>query len=254
MAVEVGGADQDIWVYDLERGTRTRVTTEPGREQDPIWTTDGKRLIYGTSGTISARSADGSGEAEILASGKLPQEAHSWSPDGRALAYYVHAEPESRDIWILPMEGDRTPVPYLTTPFNERSPSFSPDGRFIAYVSDASGRDEVYVQLYPGPGPREVISTNGGHQPVWSRDGKELFYRDGDRMMAVAVQMKPEFRAGVPELLFEGRFLSERPSSGSQSYDVSLDGRRFLMVQSADRATEFYVVLNWFEELEARVP
>ncbi len=256
VAVEVFGSESglDIWVYDLERGTRTRVTTELGLEQDPIWTPDGKNLIYGTGGAIYARSADGSGEAETLVSGKLAQEAHSWSPDGRALAYYVHAEVESRDIWILPMEGDRTPVPYLTTPFNERSPSFSPDGRFIAYVSDASGRDEVYVQPYPGPGPREVISTNGGYQPVWSRDGKELFYRNGDRMMAVAIQSDPEFRAGVPELLFEGLFLSERPTSGSQSYDVSLDGQRFLMVQSQGSSNQLQVVLNWFEELEARVP
>jgi hypothetical protein len=144
--------------------------------------------------------------------------------------------------------------PFVVTEFNERSPSFSPDGLFIAYTSDASGRDEVYVQPFPGPGPRTVVSTDGGREPVWSRRGDELFYRNSDRMMVVKVETEPRFRVSIPETLFEGKFANEPVlASGSQTYDVSPDGQRFLMVEQGDQHFELRVVLNWLDELEARV-
>ncbi len=270
VAVEIrrSSSDRDVWVYDLERGTRTRVTTDAALEQDPIWTPDGERIVFGwnRAGTndLFSRSADGSGELEPVLTSDVHTEAYSFSPDGKRLAFYER-QGGNRDIWVLDLEENK-PEPFVVSEFNERSPSFSPDGRFIAYVSDASGEDEIYVQPYPGPGTRTVISTEGGYGPVWSRDGKELFYRNGNRMMAVTVEMKARsstsstsstssnFSASSPEMLFEGEFLSEPSASGSRTYDVSADGQRFLMVEAGETRAELHVVLNWLEELEARVP
>jgi dipeptidyl aminopeptidase/acylaminoacyl peptidase len=193
---------------------------------------------------------------EPLLTSDVHTEAYSFSPDGKRLAFYERRG-GNRDIWVLDLEENK-PEPFVVSEFNERSPTFSPDGRFIAYVSDASGQDEIYVQPYPGPGTRTVISTAGGYGPVWSRDGKELFYRNGDRMMTVTVETEPQFSrfvASVPAILFEGEFLSDpNAASGSRTYDVSADGQRFLMVEAGETRGELHVVLNWLEELEARVP
>ena len=153
---------------------------------------------------------------------------------------------------MVPLEGDRTPVPFLVTPFNERSPSFSPGGRWLAYVSDESGRDEVYVQSYPGPGGKVPISTDGGREPVWCAEGAELFYRNADRMMVVSVERQPRFEVGVPRVLFEEP--EEIRRSRRRRYDVSADCQRFVMVSSVGRTmTKLHIVLNWFQELKARV-
>ena len=262
VAVEVRRSlsDIDIWVYDLERRTRTRVTTDSGGEGDPVWAPDGESIVFGSNRTgardLFSRAADGSGEVELLLTSDVNKDPHSFSPDGKRLAFYERRG-ANRDIWILDVD-EKKPEPFVASEFNERSPSFSLDGRFIAYVSDASGQNEIYVQPYPGPGTRTVISTEGGYGPVWSRDGKELFYRNDDRMMAVTVETEPRasrFSASVPEMLFEGAFLSEaNPDSGSQTYDVSADGQKFLMVEAGGTGAELHVVLNWLEELEARVP
>ena len=156
------------------------------------------------------------------------------------------------DIWMLEHEGDRAPSPFLATPFYEQTPMFSPDGRFLAYSSTESGRTEVYVQPYPGPGGVFPISTEGGQEPVWSADGRELFYRNGNRMMAVAVSTEPDFTAGKPRILFEGPY--ETVTGGN--YDVSPDGRRFVMIQSEEESTpkQIHVVLNFSEELKRLAP
>lgn len=262
VAVEVweGGARaREIWIYDLERGTRTRVTTGALTPFDPVWAPDGHRILFGRAagegaGGIYSKSADGSGNAELVLSSDISKDPHSFSPDGKLLAFYERRG-DNRDIWILEPAGGGEPQPFAVTAFNERSPSFSPDGRFIAYTSDASGQDEIYVQPYPGPGPRTVVSTGGGREPVWSRAGGELFYRSGDQMLVVAVTTAPKFRAGVPEVLFAGAFLQEQGStSGSQTYDVSPDGERFLMVERGDAGSELHVVVNWLDELKARLP
>ena len=149
LAVEIDG---DIWVYDVERGTRARLTSEGGNTS-PIWTPDGERVSFMRARTsIDWMRGDGSGEAEPLRTGGDTPSPHSWSPDGKVLAFY-EVEEGQRDIWMLPLgTDDRTPVPFLVTRFWEVSPSFSPDGRWVAYVSRESGRDEVYVTPYPGPG------------------------------------------------------------------------------------------------------
>ena len=157
----------------------------------------------------------------------------------------------------MPLEGERKPSPFLQTPFSEAEPKFSPDGRWLAYVSDESGRREVYVQPFPGPGGKWQISTEGGTEPVWAGNG-ELFYRNesGDKMMVVDITTEPTFRAGNPRLLFEG-FYQGGIGGNRAFYDVTPDGQRFLMVKAGEQETEamqINVVLNWFEELKRLVP
>jgi dipeptidyl aminopeptidase/acylaminoacyl peptidase len=180
----------------------------------------------------------------------------SWSPDGQTLAFHDANAKTDNDIWMLPL-SDRKPQPYLQTPFNEGNPRFSPEGRWIAYVSDESGRTEVYVQPYPGPGGKWQVSKDGGTEPVWNRNGRELFYRSGNKMMAVETTTQPNFALGNPRMLFERPYaLSAVPVSNC---DVSPDGKRFLMIRPADEgqaqaaSTQINVVQNWFEELKRRV-
>ena len=176
----------------------------------------------------------------------------------------VETAPETgRDIWVLRL-SDRKAQPFLRTPYDETAPKFSPDGRWLAYVSEESGRREVYVQPYPGPGGKWQISTDGGQEPVWNPNGRELFYRSGSKIMAVDVNQSRDregagasaFAAGKPRMLFEGPYL---PTSASfPYYDVSPDGQRFLMLKPVEAQTsaptQINVVLNWFEELKKKVP
>ena len=152
--------------------------------------------------------------------------------------------------------GDSLPQPLIQTRFSEGAPVFSPDGHWLAYASAESGRYEIYVNAYPGPGGKYQISTEGGTEPVWNRNGREMFYRSGDRMMAVAITTQPVFSAGRPTMLFQGQY-QPNPTMNA-NYDVSPDGQRFLMVKptSAQETgpTQINVVLNWFEELKRRVP
>ncbi len=243
-----GGSD--IWVYEINSGKRIRLTTE-GRNSYPVWTPDGTRLTFASNRqSLYSKLADGSGEAEPLPVGERTRTLMptSWSPDGQTLAF-VQAT-GGRDIWMLPLNGEATS--FLATSFSELSAVFSPDGRWLAYVSEESGRSEVYVQAYPGPGGKWSISTEGGDEPMWSPTGKELFYRQVNKMLAVSVKTVPTFTAGKPTLLFEREYVTgfRQPSS----YDVSLDGQRFLMMEEAGRGPEIHVVLNWFEELQRLVP
>ena len=258
VAVEI---DEDVWVYYIEQGTRTRLTFDAKTNLDPVWSPDGSRIVFGSRKDASDTDmyrmrADGSGEVEpLLVVPEIEQSPHSVSPDGKLLAFYERVPPAHRDIWLLPLEGDPAPEPFVVTPFNERSPSFSPDGRFLAYVSDESGEDEVYVQRVSGPGGKVPVSTAGGREPVWSRDGKELFYWSENRLMAVDVETGSAFEAGAPQLLFEAPYIRPpTPGSGSQNYDVSPDGQRFLMVLPGESSMALHVVLNWFEELNRLVP
>jgi hypothetical protein len=148
----------------------------------------------------------------------------------------------------------RTVSPWLATISDEHSPTISPDGRFIAYVSDETGQAEVYVQPFPGPGAKKLISNQGGREPKWSTDGNELFFRQENQMMVVAVSTEPAFTAGKPRQLFEGSYA--RLIAGGHSYDVTPDGQRFLMIQREDDRSppQLCVVVNWFEELKRLVP
>jgi Tol biopolymer transport system component/predicted Ser/Thr protein kinase len=255
VATGIEEADSQIWLYDLSRDTLTRLTFEGNVNVDPLWTPDGNRIVFkGAQNRLFWQPADGSGPAEELTKSELfsNNAPSSFSPDGQVLAFMGNNP--TFDLYTLPLK-DRKPQPFLRSPSNETAPRFSPDGHFIAYASDESGRWEIYVRPYPGPGGRWQISTEGGTEPAWNPKGRELFYRSGNKMMAVEVTTQGTFSAGKPKMLFEGPYV---PSPRSfQDYDVSPDGQRFLMLKAneqAQAAEQINVVLNWFEELKQKVP
>jgi serine/threonine-protein kinase len=255
----------DLWVLDLARaGSRTRITFGGNPRFFPVWSPDGSQVAFADEGGRTANRlllapADGNGQIETLLDVDERQFPTSWARDGRVMAIYTDHAETARDLAVLPIVGDRTPVPFLATPFQERAPTFSPDARWLAYVSDESGQDQVYVRPYPGPGQRHTISTNGGKEPVWSRDGSELFYRNEDQVLVVAVDAAEAF--GVPKQLFVGAYdldISGAGMGGVPNYDIAPDGQRFLMVKreemSGQHSVQINVVLNWFQELTERVP
>ncbi len=259
VAVGITESESQIWLYDLSRDTLTRFTFEGNYNPVAVWTPDGKRIAFESNKegppNIFWQLADGSGGSERLTASEYIRVPMSWSPDEKLLAF-MEVNPTTKiDTWVLRM-GDRNAQPFLRTPFNEGAPQFSPDGRWLAYMSDESGPYEIYVQPYPGPGGKWQISTEGGTEPKWNPNGRELFYRSGDKMMAVDIATQPGFSAGKPRMLFEGRY--QLSPVQSDDYDVSRDGQRFLMLKPIDQGegapTQINVVLNWFEELKQKAP
>ena len=256
VAVEIGNTTAaNIWIYDIVRATLTPLTFD-GVNLSPVWTLDGRRLAFTSdragSPNLFWMQADGSGEVERLSTNLERQEPFSWSPDG-LLAYLQTKSGMFGDIWILPLKGEGKPREFLATQFFEVVPMFSPDGRWIAFQSNRSGLQmEVYVTPYPGPGGMMQISTDGGINPHWSPNEKELFYRNEDKMMAVSIQTEPTFKAGTPRLLFEEGAFARGP--GRNRYDVDSEGRFLMMKEEEQTAGQINVVLNWFEELKRLVP
>ena len=256
VATGVEDADSQIWLYDLSRDTLSRLTFEGGANVDPLWTPDGKRVVFKGSGNrLFWQPADGSGAAEALTKSELSGNnvPGSWTPDGQVLVFMEINPNTGYDIYTLSLK-DSKPQPFVRTPSIETAPRFSPDGHFIAYASDESGRLEIYVRPYPGPGGKWQVSTEGGSEPVWNPKGRELFYRTGEKMMAVDVTAEGTFSAGKPKVLFEGSYVPTPRSF--PDYDVSPDGQRFLMLKATEQAApaQINVVLNWFEELKQKVP
>jgi Tol biopolymer transport system component/tRNA A-37 threonylcarbamoyl transferase component Bud32 len=259
VAVTIREQGIHVWLYDISRQTLSRFTFDGNVNAAPTWTPDGKRIAFLSTreGPQSAfwQMADGSGGPERLTTSEYSVVPISWSSDGKLLAFIEINPNTANDIWVLRV-SDRQAQPFLRTRFNEGAPSFSPDGRWLAYVSDETGRFEVYVQPYPGPGGKWQISTEGGTEPVWNPNGRELFYRSGNKMMAVDAATQTSFSVGSPRMLFEGAYLTTQFTL--PYYDVSSDGQRFLMVKPTEQAlagpTQINVVLNWFEELKQRVP
>jgi serine/threonine protein kinase/WD40 repeat protein len=249
-----------IYIYDIAEGSRTRLTSQ-GLNFGPIWTPDGRRITFSRYREEARRrdlfwkTVDSSDPPELLhlsESGLAPF-PYSWSPDGRLLAFIERTPKTSSDIWILPIDGDRRPQLIAGTEFAEWGPAFSPDGRWIAYTSDADGRFQVYVRPYPDDDRLWKISDDFGEEPIFSPLGNELFYRNGDKWMAVSISSEPEFSAGRPQLLFEGPYVNVP----GISYDVAPDGRRFLVLKPAyddSKVDRLHLVLNWFEELKRLAP
>ena len=250
-------ADRDIWVYDLERSAPTRLTlTESYR--NPLWAPDGQSLVFSdmSNGGLYTMAANGNGVPEHLntVEQKLVSAA-SVTGDG-LLAFVAGAE-----IWTVPLNGSRKPELFLKTPYTLSHPVFSPDGRWIAYCSEETGRSEVYVQSFPNAGQKTPISVEGGSEPVWARSGRELFYTEGFAsstiitMMVTDIDTKERISAGRPRRLFSGDYFSLRPT---RAYDVSADGQRFIMAknvrQDLKSTTQIEIVLNWTDELRRRIP
>ncbi len=247
----------DILALDLTRNLSTRVTTgRRNTEYGPVWSPDGKSLAFVADlqgpPHLHRMAASGAGEAEALVPPESQvQWADDWSSDGRFIVYAKSSTRTSTDIWVLPLFGDRTPFPLLNSPFAEREARFSPDGRWIAYVSDESGANDVYVRLFRISAKRAdekwKISTAGGSQPVWRRDGRELFYLATDnRLMAVPVKAAASFEAAAPTTLFKTE------SAAEHSYDVAADGQRFLINANVTKADALPItaVVNWTASLK----
>ena len=250
-----------IWVYDVARNTVSLVSPEPGAS--PGWTPDGTRLVYSSAPGDSGGSyseliwsaADGREGAQRLLRAEAGVQQGSWTPDGKLLAYAVGAaagEIGSRDIWVIEPQSDGVGRVILDASADEYQPRFSPDGRWLAYVSNQSGIDEIYVQPFPGPGQRIQISNAGGKEPVWSRDGAELFYRSQvpRQVMAVRIHTGEQLIVSRARALFDDLYVT----STSGSMDVGPDGRFLMLRRDTEERTELYdevrIVLNWTHELD----
>lgn len=247
------GTNSDIWLMDLTRGVPLRFTFNAALEDDPVWSPDGSLIVFNTSRDgargLYRKVSSGAGNEELLVKAEAVTNGSDWSPDGRFIVFESADPRTGSDLWVVPLFGDMKPYPVLQTEFNETHGHFSPDGRWLAYVSNESGRDEVYVQSFPPSGGKWQVSTGGGAQPHWRRDGKELFYISIDRkLMAVNVQLGQTFAMDSPTPLFQSQVARyEAPNR----YAVSNDGQRFLVNTAVEGVsqTPITVVLNWTSTL-----
>jgi eukaryotic-like serine/threonine-protein kinase len=252
------GGTGDIWIFDLKRGTNTRLTFGPAFQQAPVWTPDGKTIFYSSTAKgpphIYAKAADGSGSERTVSEGNdLVEFPSSFSPDGRYLAYERRDLVKSAsgfDLWVLPLSGEGKPFPIVQTPFEEREPEISPDGKWMAYRNNESGRMEVYITAFPGGGAKWQVSSNGGIGAKWRGDSKELFFVDSaDNLMAVDVNaFGSAVRLGVPHVLFQ--VVGAQRQAGP--FDVTRDGKKFLINNGNPKEGNEPVtlVLNWPAELK----
>ena len=251
--VDPQNGNQDIWLYEVARGLRMRYTVDPADERSPVWSPDGSRIVFSSNRKahfdLYQKSSRGVGNDEPLLESDLEKHPMSWSPDGQFLLY-LSVDPKTKaDLWVLPLGGDRKPFPFLQTEFNEFNGQFSPDGRWIAYSSDESGGNQIYVVPFPGPGGKQQISTSGGRQPKWRGDGKEIFYLAPDnKLMATEVSGQgTSLVVGAVRPLFE-----VHPYESGNVYDVATDGRRFLVNTAVEQkaSAPITLVINWTADLK----
>ncbi|MBI3049747.1 MAG: serine/threonine-protein kinase [Acidobacteria bacterium] len=262
VAVSIRDQENDIWIWDLTRETLTRLTFDPGWDRMPVWTPDGRRVAFSSQraggDNLFWQAADGTGPVERLTESPNAQFPTSFLPDGTRLVFREGMANGASDIGVLTLEGERRTTPLMQTASAEWNPDISPNGRWIGYQSNDSGRDEIYVRPFPNvDAGRWQVSTGGGTRPLWARNGRELFYLVGQgRVMAVPIQPGPTFVFGNPQVIVDGPYLAPEPG---RTYDVSPDGKRFLMIKESgvDQGSaprEIVVVLNWTEELKRLVP
>jgi Tol biopolymer transport system component len=237
-----------LWLLDATRGTLSRVVHDHDAH-GPAWAPDSRRIAYlqADTGKLVVRNTTGMPDVRTLAEGAEAGEPASWSANGDRLAYVVSGRTTHDDIWLLAVDGSSPPAPFLATEFNETSPAFSPDGKWIAYVSDESGKAEVFARSYPDRGEAWQISTDGGRSPVWSPDGKEIFFVFGNKMMTVPIETRSGFSAGSPMELFE----TDLGATITRDFDVAPDGR-FIAVRREGGSLarrQVRVLLSWPHEL-----
>jgi serine/threonine-protein kinase len=271
VALYIGDQDQGIWIWDLARRTLTRLTVTPAFNSHPVWTPDSRRVIFASSpagnANVFSQSADTTGTVERLSTSPNDQRPNSMTPDGTQLIVREVVPTSGADLRVLPMGGSSTAAgrrqtePLVHTRFAEQNGDISPDGHWLAYESDDSGQFQIVVRPFPNvDGGRWTISPSGGTKPVWARSGRELFYLNGaNALTVVSVHTGPTFSADTPTELFEGPYFAA--GEFDRNYDVSPDGQRFLMIKyaagggnQADTPASMIVVVNWVEELKARVP
>ncbi|MFC1652565.1 protein kinase [Planctomycetota bacterium] len=264
----------DIWILDLTREpvTQQRLTFEPQMSYFPTWTPDSQRIVFSSlrDGTFSLswKAANGTGPVEFLHTSKHFVAASTWSADGRSLIF-MESGLDNVDIWALSLDGESTARPLMVESYDESNPAISPDGRWIAYSSNESGRIEIYVRPFPNVDDGKwLISTRGGESPIWAPGGRELYYDAyPDQMMVVTIETEPAFAAGNPEVLFRSEYvLASHSSPDASPYDISPDGKRFLMIKEEKQAqendevvetppiTKLIVVDNWDESLKGLTP
>ena len=249
----------DVWILDLVRGSLSRLTHGPGSNFNPIWARDGRDVLYTSERPIFdiyRKSADGSGaEAAVLTT---PNDKYplSISPDGETLLFSTSDTATQQDIWLTPLAQTKTAKPFLASPFAEANGAISPDGQWVVYQTNESGQPEIYVVGFPDGGNRVQVSNSGGSEPVWSKNGKELFYRSGDKLIAVPVENGKSFTTAAAHVLFESAFIANA-DFGTTAYDVSPDAQTFYFVQEDTRnglEIRVNLVLNWPEELKRIAP
>jgi len=266
VAIQDRAGDLDVWIYGVERKDKTRLTFSPQLDEVPVWSPDGNDIVHTGWTSSSTRglwrtAADGSDEPELLWESERHVHVSDWTPNGTALIIDVYNADTSWDLYLLPLDGDGSLDVIAESPFEERNARLSPNGKWLAYASTESGREEIYVRSFPALDVKRTVSTNGGVQPIWSRDGSTLFYRDGQAVMAVSISASSDFEASVPRPMFEDVF--DRTQADNHTlYDVAPDGR-FLMLsrQHAQDETDrylgldrYHVVVNWIEEVRQRAP
>ena len=249
MSVDTGNGTRDLWTYDLARGLRTRQTVDPGNEYDGVWSPDGSMLAFNSSrkGVMNLYLRHvASGVEETLLEDGLSKFPQSWSPDGKFLLYLSLNPDESQDVFVLPVAGDRKPIPFVVTEFSEGiGARFSPDGRWISYTSDESRRQEIYIKPFPDTGQRWIVSVNGGLVSSWRNDGRELYYIEPPgRLMAASIA----YGSDGPRIDAVAPIATIKTLAGPRAfYDAMPDGQRFLVNSLLDEAarTPITLVVNW---------
>ena len=259
VALETWDQGRDIWIWDLARETLTRLTDNPGRDGFPVWTPDSQRVMFGSARNAPAnvfwRAADATGSGGRITQSEKNQFPYSVAPDGTRLLIREDDPQTGPDIGVVSLSAEGPASPLVRTPFYELNAEISPNGRWLAYQSNESGQDEIYVRPFPDVGTaRWQISAAGGTRPVWARSGKELFYLGVNGLNSVAVTTDSVFTAGRPTGLIERRYFAATAFVG-RTYDVSRDGQRFLMIKdSAGSGPQLVVVQHWTEQLSRLAP
>ena len=252
IALTLQGSSFDVWVYDIERDTFTKASFG-GDDYEPFWSPDGKMLAYTSSksGNMQAYVKHGivQGDETMVTDGTGVRNLFGWTADGRELIFSRDNKETGTDIYAVSVEGDHKPRPLVVAPFNQYAASLSPDGKWLAYVSDESGQGEVFVQAMNDPNRRAQISSEGGLSPRWARSGNELFFLSKNKLMSVKFPPGGALNPGKPTFLFEEK-------RGWSGYDVAADGRFVVAVEADDKVTgsQLNVILHWFEELKQAQP